>query len=158
MTFGSIVGQASNVRTGTNPPFTVLDFLKVYPQFGKDDEDTEIVPEDIIEMYIQFAHSCVKKARWHNTWEHGMRLFVAHFCTLWLQSYQDPNHGANAVMKAAETRGLVSSKSVGDLSIGYDFSTALEGLDGWAAWKLTSFGVQFATIAKVIGKGGMYVW
>lgn len=154
----SIIGQASNIRAGNNPPFNEEDFLKLYPQFGKDDEGTEIIPEEILNMYVEFAHACVKQSRWQNSWKLGMSLFIAHFCTLWLQSFQDPNHGAKAVMQAAQTKGLVASKSVGDLSISYDFSTALSELEGWAAWKLTTFGVQFASLAKLVGKGGMYVW
>lgn len=158
MIVNGIIGQASNVRAGDNPPFNLEDFLNIYPQFGKDSDENEIVPSTIIDMYIQFAHACVKQSRWQNGWELGISLFVAHFCTLWVQSFQDPSSGANAVMQAAQTKGLVTSKSVGDLSISYDFSTALGDLNGWAAWKLTTFGVQFASMAKIIGKGGMYIW
>lgn len=158
MTINSIVAKASNVRVGTNPPFSIEDFLKIYPQFGKDSDNKEIVPTEVIDMYIQFADTCIQESRWQGGWKLGTALFVAHFCTLWVQSYQDPNHGANAVMQAAQTKGLVASKSVADLSISYDFSTALSDLDGWAVWKLTTFGVQLASMAKLIGKGGMYVW
>ena len=28
---------------------------------------------------------------------------------------------------------------------------------GWAAWKLTTYGTQFATLARMVGKGGMYI-
>lgn len=158
MAINGIIGRASNIRAGNNPPFNAEDFLKIYPQFGKDDSGEDIVSLEVLDMYIEFANACIKQSRWQDSWKLGMALFVAHFCTLWVQSFADPKSGAHAVMQAAQTKGLVTSKSVGDLSITYDFSTALSDLDGWAAWKLTTFGVQLASMAKIIGMGGSYVW
>ena len=70
----------------------------------------------------------------------------------------DPDSGAVGVIKAAETKGLVASKSVDGVSVSYDFSTALSDLDGWADWKTTEYGIQFVTLAKNFMRGGMYVW
>jgi hypothetical protein len=38
------------------------------------------------------------------------------------------------------------------------FATIADDLEGWAAWKLTTFGQQLATFGKLIGSGGMVVW
>jgi hypothetical protein len=51
--------------------------------------------------------------------------------------------------------GIQTSKSVGDVSVGYQALTALED---WAAWGLTSYGQQLATMAKVVGAGPMVIW
>ncbi len=51
--------------------------------------------------------------------------------------------------------GIQTSKSVGDVSVSYQ---ALSALDSWAAWGLTSYGQQLASMARVIGSGPMVIW
>lgn len=51
--------------------------------------------------------------------------------------------------------GIQTSKSVGDVSVGYQ---ALSALEDWAAWGLTTYGQQLATMARVIGSGPMVIW
>lgn len=51
--------------------------------------------------------------------------------------------------------GIQTSKSVGDVSVGYQ---ALAALDDWAAWGLTSYGQQLATMARVVGSGPALIW
>lgn len=165
---GSLIAAASNLRTGDNPPYTLADFYALYPAYGPrktPSEDPEgeptityLVDPIIIEMYIGMAEAVVKESRWRPRWKFAMGLFVAHFLTLYLQSLANANSTAAQVVAAGQARGLMASKSVGDVSVSYDFSTIAQGLDGWAAWNLTTFGIQFATLAKIVGKGGMYVW
>jgi hypothetical protein len=163
-----IIAAASNLRTGENLPYTVEDFYALYPAFGPREtpaEDPEgeptityLVDPLVIEMYIELAGAVVKEARWHKRWKFAMSLFVAHFLTLYLQSLSDANSTAAQVVAAGQAKGLLSSKSVGDVSVSYDFSAIAQGLDGWAAWNLTTYGQQYATLAKIAGIGGMYVW
>lgn len=63
----------------------------------------------------------------------------------------------NGVQIAAQglAGGIQTSKSVGDVSVGYQ---ALAALDDWAAWGLTSYGQQLATMARVIGSGPALIW
>lgn len=153
-----IIGVASNIRTGSNPSFTFDEFISVYPQFGPNDQGKLVIPQPIVQMYIDLANACIKQARWHSYWKVAMGLFVAHFLTLYLQGTADPNSGAAGVLKAGESRGLIASKSAGDVSVTRDYSTIVGDLDGWAAWKLTTYGQQLATIGRLVGKGGMYVY
>lgn len=51
--------------------------------------------------------------------------------------------------------GIQTSKSVGDVSVGYQALTALED---WGAWNLTSYGQLLATMARVMGSGPMVIW
>lgn len=87
-----------------------------------------------------------------------MGLFIAHFCTLYLQTAAEPGSAAAEILAAGELRGLQASKSVGGVSISYDYNTALSGLDQWGGWTTTAYGAQFAALAKLYGKGGMQVW
>ncbi len=153
-----IIAGASNIRAGENPPFTVDDFKAVYPLFwGKD--GNPLMPEAVLEMYVGFGKSIVNIARYHESWKYCLCLVIAHFLVLYLRTMTpNPDGGAAAVVKAAETRGLVASKSVDGVSISYDYSTAISDLDGWADWKTTEYGIQFLTLAKAYNLGGMRVW
>ena len=64
---------------------------------------------------------------------------------------------ASQVLASASSAGMVTSESADGVSYSRDGS-ALNDLNGWAAFKMTTFGVQFATMAKLVGRGGMYVW
>lgn len=165
---GGLIAAASNLRTGTNPSYTFADFYTVYPAFAPrtvpavppatEPTTTYLVDPSIADMHIELAHSVIKESRWKGQWKHAMGLFVAHFLTIYLQSVTDAGSNAAQVVAAGQARGLVASKSVGEVSVNYDLSTIAQGLGSWAGWNLTSFGVQYATLAKIVGKGGMYVW
>lgn len=147
------IASASNVKTTTNPSYTGTMFQDDFPQF------TGFLPPSILEQFILMATNSVLEARWHEMWRYGMGLFIAHFATLYLQTLGgSENPSANQVISAAQAKGLQTSKSVGDVSVSYDFASIGSDLDGWAAWKLTQFGLQYATLAKLLGMGGMYVW
>ena len=158
--FGIIAG-ASNIRTGDNPPYTSEDFLAVYPQFGKVDEETgqPIIPAIVLESWVKLAHASLSKARYHDAWEVCMGLFIAHFLTLYLQTAASPEDPTGKILNAGLAKGLVSSKSAGDLSISYDFSIVSgQEFAGWGTYKLTAFGQQFITMARIYAMGGMVVW
>ena len=158
--FGIIAG-ASNIRTGDNPPYTSEDFLAAYPQFGKVDEATgqPIIPVVMLEAWVKMANASLSKARYHDAWEILMGFFIAHFLTLYLQSAASPDDPTQKIINAGLAKGRVSSKSAGDLSISYDFSIVSgQEFAGWGTYKLTAFGQQFITLARVYSMGGMVVW
>lgn len=158
--FGIIAG-ASNIRSGDNPTYTSEDFFRIYPQFKKEDEKTHlpIVPEVVVNAYLKLAHASIKEARYHDAWEICMGLFIAHFLTLYLQSIADPADSIGQIVNAGLAKGMVASKSAGDLSVSYDFS-AVNGADfnGWGTYKETVYGRQFITLVKIYSLGGMVVW
>ncbi len=159
MNISLIIAGASNIKGGDNPPFTVEDFKTLYPHFFvvTENETEPLAPMAVIEACIRLADSSVKKSRYHEAWEICMGLFVAHFITLYLQTLSEPNGGANAAAQAGLTKGIISSASVDGVSVSYDLNQSLADLDGWAAWKLTNYGVQLATFAKLFSMGGMYI-
>ena len=163
-----LIAAASNLRSGDNPSYTFADFYAMYPAYGPrtapavppatEPTTTYLIDPAIATLYITLAHTVVKEARWGSQWKLAMGLFVAHFLTLYLQSLADANSSAAQVVAAGQARGLMTSKSAGDVSVNYDVSVIAQGLNSWAAWNTTAFGVQYATLAKIVGKGGMYVW
>jgi hypothetical protein len=116
-----------------------------------------LLPAMVLQMYINLATASINQARWHSYWKTAIGWFVAHFCTLYLQSMASPGSSAAQVVSAGQARGLMASKGVGDVSVSYDYSSIASDLDGWAQWKLTLFGQQLASIGKLVGKGGTVV-
>lgn len=145
--------DASNIKGGDNPPFSVSDFKALSPQFQND-----IVPDVVLEMYLELAHNAIKQARFHSYWKMAMGLFISHFATLWVMSAADPAGDAAGVVQAGSARGLDVSKSAGGVSVSKDYSLITGGLEGWGAWHMTTYGTQLATLAKMVTKGGMLVW
>jgi hypothetical protein len=140
---------AANVVYGTNSAYASTDFLGMYPKF------TDLVPDAVLSAYIAFANACLVQARYQDFWPIAMGWFISHFLTLYLQSDGNPASTAAQAAQQGLARGIQVSKSAGDVSVSYQ---ALEGLDGWASWTLTTYGQQFASTAKVIGSGSMYIW
>lgn len=149
------IAMASNIRDGQNPDYTVEDFRKVMPGFSE-----EVISNEQLQHFVDMAQSVVKEARWHSLWREGMRLYIAHFATLYLATPQDAP-SRDALVGAGQMKGAATSKSVDGVSVSYDTSqasSASNDLTGWGAFKLTTYGMQFATLAKAVVKGGMYVW
>lgn len=157
-TFNGLISSAGNMKHGTNPPFTLENFYEVYPQFGQNAEGNYIVPKIVLEMYLDMANACIKESRWHRQWKYGMCLFIAHFCTIYLQGVADVNGGVKGILEAGKTRGLDTSISVGDVSISTDYSITMSNIEGWDGWSLSTYGQQLITLGKLVGKGGMYVY
>ena len=153
----SIVAGASNIKSGTNPPFTKEDLYAMYPQFGVDSEGNQAIPETMIEMYIEVADNLIKETRFHKSWKLCMCLCIAHFLTLYVQGLSDLDSGTEGILKAGTVRGLDTSVSVGDVSVSTDYSLTVSNISGYEGWKLTSYGQQLITFAKMYGKGGMMI-
>ncbi len=147
----SLIADASNIKIGENPEYTVDDFYAFYPQF-KDQ-----VPENVIEAFVNLASANINIKRWHKSWKFGMALFIAHFLTLYIKTsgtVDDPQTN----LASGLVRGIQTSKSVDGVSVSYDVSSVLTEMDGWGSYKLTEYGIQLLTMARLLGKGNMYVF
>ena len=115
-----------------------------------------IMPQAVLQMYINLASACLSIARWLDFWPMAMALFVAHYATLYLESEGNAGSSAAAIAISGLERGLEVSQSAGDTSIGTQFLT--DQLPGFGAWLRTTYGTQLATIAQSIGFGPMYIF
>lgn len=148
-----VITSASNIRYGDNPAYTLDNFYEFYPQFRN------MVPDIVANSFLELANNSLQYRRYFGQWKFCMGLFIAHFLTLYLETMSDNDTpSADEVISSAAVRGIVTSESVSGVSYSQDVSTITNDLDGWAQWKLTKYGVQFASIAKLMGKGGMLVW
>jgi len=119
---------------------------------------TPAISKTALAMYLTIALNCLQKARWKGMWEIGISLFIAHFATLQLQATNVPMGTASQLVAAGKALGLNTSKSVGDVSAGYDYSMMSNNFGRWGSWNLTLYGQQLITMANLLGKAGMYVY
>jgi hypothetical protein len=135
-----VAGAASNMGGSSDTVLTTADVYKIFPQFETTVEDF------MIEMFLGMAQTSIYESKWGDRWKYAICLFVAHFATLYLESGTDKNSNASRVIADAQVRGLPTSKSVGDVSISYDFDIITRDINGWANWKSTKFGIQLASL------------
>lgn len=220
---GQIIANASNLWSGTNPPYAIGGFLGRFPQFGGasvtqaatvtaasavltdlssvtgitagvlavgdgiPDGATVLsvdataltvtlsaqattsgvavsvifypllLPLTMLQAYAALANTSVLQGRYKDSLQLCLDLFVAHFATLYMQAALGTT-SAKAVIESGRAMGLRTAKSFGDVSASVDFDAVARDLDGWAQWKLTLYGTQFASIARLAAKGGMVVW
>ena len=114
-----------------------------------------LIPMVVILAYIALASSCLVQARWLDGWTVAMGLFVAHFLTLYARSDGTPNSTIGMIAAQGLSFGITVAKSVGDVSVNYQ---AVEGITDWGAWNLTSYGQTFATMARLVGSGPLFLY
>lgn len=146
----SLIADAANLKNGENPEYTLEDFFTFYPQFQKQ------VPNAVVQSFINLASANLNIERWHKSWKFGMALFIAHFLTLYVKTVGTACN-PNTNLASGNIRGIQTSKSVDGVSVSYDVSSVLTELDGWGSYKLTEYGIQLLTLARLLGKGNMYV-
>ena len=124
-----LIAQASNIKTQENPSYTKEDFLAFYPQFA------EPLPEIVLDSFVELGQACVSEQRYGKMWQHCIGLFVAHMCTLYMQSAADPGAPAADILAAAQAAGVVTSESADGVSYSMDTSALSQDLAGWAAFR-----------------------
>ena len=74
-----------------------------------------------------------------------------------MQTYSDGSPSAQSVASGASQTGNVSMATMGDTTVKYDNGSIDAGTEKWGTWNATKYGAQLATMARMIGIGGMYV-
>ena len=134
-----------NIPSGI-PTSTVSDpptFRSHFTAFA----DTTIYPDVTVQFFIDMASVMCSPLVWGQMQQMGVELMTAHFLTM--QRYT-MSGGAGGVPGMAS--GIVTSKSVSKVSVGYDAS--LTGMEGWGPWNYTLYGQQYAWYAQLMGTGG----
>jgi len=127
---------------------TTTSFREMFPEFA----NVTTYPDPQVEMWVGVAASHVSTARWDSLADFGTMLFVAH--NLVLGRMDQAAAAVNGTPGLAST-GVVSSKSVGGVSVSYDTSSAMEPEAGH--WGLTSYGVRFLRLLRLHGMGPVQV-
>lgn len=159
--FENVKKVASNIPAyGEKGEYTVDMFSSDFPQFFKVEgvrTYEPLLPSTMLEQFIQQANESIIPSRWGAQWRYAAGLFVAHWSALYLQTYSDGSPNAQSVASGASQTGNVSMASMGDTTVKYDNGSIDAGTEKWGTWNATKYGAQLATMARMIGIGGMYV-
>lgn len=160
---GFDISSASNIIVGGNPPYSVSDFLSMYPQFGALDISGNYTGPIIgglvvLTAFVNLASACLQQARWLDLWNLAMGLYIAHNAILYMQTTSSGANSTSAqVVSSGLAMGIKVSKSVGPLSVG--IQALVSGWEDWGSFNLTLPGQQLMTFAKIVGGTiGMYVY
>lgn len=148
-------GGSSNIILTDNPEYTQEMFSQNFPVFVFGEEQGQI-PVPVFNLFLAMANNSIKYDRYKSTWQYIMGLYIAHYCTLFLQT-QSGVPGAQAALQGAMPKGIAQSKSVDGLSISYDFMDLQSDFAGYGTYKLTVYGMQLITLTKQFGRAGMWV-
>lgn len=131
------------------------DFLDFFPQFTA----FAAAHPKVITEYLAQAHNVCSADRWEDMQDEGIRLYTAHKITMYLRTAAGSNIEATdaQLVAAGEAKGLKTNKSVGGVSVGISESTATVGVEGWNEFKLTEYGIQFMSKARLLFPMGVYV-
>jgi Protein of unknown function (DUF4054) len=113
------------------------------------------IPPLVLQLYINLASASLQSVRWLELWPLAMPLFVAHYCTLYLRSEGNVGTTAGQIASSGLTRGIMVSKAAGNVSASIQVPS---GLEDWGAWTETEYGIQLATMARIVGMGPSYQW
>ena len=117
------------------------------PEFA----DTATYPDAQVNLYLNLAALVLPAARWCDYLNLGLELFTAHNIVLDRQGVVIA--AAGGIPGVAS--GVVSAKSVGQMSISYDTAAGIEKDAGH--WNLTVYGRRFFRLMGMIGMGGVYL-
>ena len=140
-------------------------FYMDFPQFtkrlpseeeGGEESVESLVPEGILNMFVDQANDSVLPSRWGSMWRYAAGLYTAHFAALYLKTWAPGSDNARQAAAGADQAGAVKSATMGDTSISYDNSAVTAGTEKWGAWNATQYGSQLVTMARLVGMGGMY--
>ena len=139
---------AANVPTpGEQGSYSPDMFYMDFPQFtkrippgeeGGAESVESLVPEGILNMFVDQANDSVLPSRWGSMWRYAAGLYTAHFAALYLKTWSP------------------GSDNSGQAAISYDNSAVTAGTEKWGSWNATQYGSQLVTMARLVGMGGMY--
>lgn len=113
-------------------------FRAVQPQFA----DLIAYPPEAVAYWLDTAAARLDPLRWRTLLQEGIMLFTAHKLAL-----------GRLAAAGGGGSGVVSSKSVGGVSVAYN--SELGTMDNAGAYNLTAYGREFLALARLVGMGGV---
>jgi len=103
----------------------------------------------MLDFWSGIAAELVSVSKWGGLYNQGIALFVAHNLVLQRKNLLAAQGGG----ATGASTGMLASKAVGRVSVGYDNSNV--ALDNGGQWNLTTYGMQYLQLALMIGVGGV---
>lgn len=136
--------------------YTAEQFKAEYPQFC-DADGKCFLPDVQLEELVKMANTSIQPDKWLDSWHYAAGLYVAHYATLFLRTYDESSPTAAQAAASGALVGVVKSATLGDSSVTYDTSALTAGTESWGDLNATTYGQMLANRAKLIGAAGSYV-
>lgn len=124
---------------------TADQFREDFPEFA----DKAKYPDPTVEFWLTVSASLVNPCRWGVLTDQGIELCTAHHLVLGARDEQAASVGGIP----GQMTGPLSSKAVDKVSASYDTGAAT--IDDGGFWNLTTYGVRYLTLARMMGAGGI---
>ena len=127
---------------------TATSLRAQFPEFA----NTTTFPDSLITSWLAQAVKLVSQAAWDDSTDFGVSLWTAHQLVL---SAKAQASAARRSGSPGGATGVLTSKSAGGVSAGYDFSSVAE--KGAGFWNQTTYGMQFYRLSQMFGAGPIQV-
>jgi hypothetical protein len=126
------------------PTLTPTQFRSDFPEFA----NPVMFTDAVITSWITIAGNLLNSCKWGTLLTLGTELLVAHNITLSARDQATALAGG----VPGEMTGTVSGKAVDKVSVSYDTNAA--ALLNAGDYALTSYGIRYLRLARMIGAGG----
>lgn len=119
-----------------------------FPEFS----DTAKYPDAQIQYWLTLSVSFLSRCVWldDNIFDFGTQLFAMHYLSLFQKNLLTASAGG---VPGGSVQGPVTSKTVDKVSVAYN--ATLVALENGGQWNMTTYGIQFLQIARMVGMGGI---
>jgi len=123
-------------------------FRQHFPEF-----DYTVYPDYLVQTYLDLGGIMVSPWRWKRMRQRGIELVAAHMLALHQFALLSACGGAGGLGIPGLARGIMTTKSVSKVSVGYDASHFMQ--EGAGPWNYTVYGQEFYWLMKMVGTGGV---
>ena len=123
----------------------IAQFRKDFTEFS----DVARYPTALVSSWSTLAEQITSADIYGTSYAWAVKLCTAHFITLGQQNALVASNGG----MPGQVGGVVSSKSVGDVSVSYDTNIGSMSGDAAGQWNATSYGRQYLTLARLFAAG-----
>ena len=122
----------------------VAQFRLDFPEFASETFYTS----SMVNFWASIAEKMLDLSRWGDLYTQGQSLYVAHNLVIQRRNIAGASAGTSGL-----STGVMSSKSVGSVSVSYDNQIAT--MPNAGQWALTVYGLQYLQLARLIGAGAV---
>lgn len=127
--------------------FAPSTFRQQFPEF----HDPKLYSDIVIGLWSGAAGSLMDPTRWGANLDLGTSLFVAHHLAMAARD----KAAADAGGVPGQAQGVLTAKAVDKVSASYDAGSI--SLTDQGFWGMTSYGIRFLTLARMMGAGGIQI-
>lgn len=134
------------LTTSTGTALTPAQWRSILSAFA----DTTKYPDGYVAYWLNYADAMLLSPPWTEPPRSlAMALYAAHWIVL---DKRDADTAAAGGVPGNPAGGIMTSKSVGGVSVGYDTSLSTE--QGAGTWNSTTYGARFYRMAMLAGMAG----